>query len=125
MGRGSWRLSPGPSAVSSLRPCTDVSSDGDDLRRRVLPRSCNAAFGFTANWDLPGVDPAPDPDEAGRSATSTTTREARAGDADGAYTRALRRHGTRYLRVPQPPPPPPPFGLVSWLRFILRRWALA
>ena len=86
----------------------------------------NAAFSFTANWDLPGVDPAPEPDEVSAfideydaARGSRLTRPERAqvvacgaylmayvarcehanGDADGAYTRALRQHGNRYLRV--------------------------
>ena len=86
----------------------------------------NAAFAFTANWDLPGVDPAAEPDEVSafideyESARGTRlTRGEREqtiacgaylmayvarcehahGDADGAYTRALRRHGSSYLSV--------------------------
>ena len=86
----------------------------------------NAAFSFTANWDLPGVDPAPDPGEVGAfiddydaARGSRLTRRERAqivacgaylmayiarcehanGDPDGSYTRALRQHGSRYLRV--------------------------
>ncbi len=86
----------------------------------------NAAFSFTANWDLPGVDPAPEPDEVlafiddyddargtrlTRSQREQTVAcgaylaayvarcEHASGDRDGAYTRALARHGTHYLRV--------------------------
>ena len=86
----------------------------------------NAAFAFTANWDLPGVDPAPEPDEVRafideyeQARGSRLTRDEREqtiacgaylmayvarcehanGDADGAYTRALSQHGTRYLRA--------------------------
>ncbi len=86
----------------------------------------NAAFSFTANWDLPGVDPAPEPGEVGAfiddydaARGSRLTRRERAqivacgaylmayvarcehanGDPDGSYTRALRQHGSRYLRV--------------------------
>ena len=86
----------------------------------------NAAFAFTANWDLPGVDPAPQPDEVSAfideydaARATRLTRDEREqlvacgvylmayvarcehanGDPGGAYTRALRRHGSRYLRV--------------------------
>jgi hypothetical protein len=84
----------------------------------------NAAFSFTANWDLPGVDPAPAPDEVGafidefgaaRGSHLTSGERAQVaacgayliayvarsehakGDTDGAFTRALREHGNRFL----------------------------
>ena len=77
----------------------------------------DAAFSFTANWDLPEVDPAPDPGEvsafigdydAARASRLTTSERAQVvacgaylmahvarcehanGDPDGSYTRALR-----------------------------------
>ena len=86
----------------------------------------NAAFAFTANWDLPGVDPAPGPDEvsaflddydAARASRLTSGERAQIvacgaylmayvarcehanGDSDGAFTRELRQHGSRYLCV--------------------------
>jgi hypothetical protein len=85
----------------------------------------NAAFSFTANWDLAGVDPAPAPDEVrafigeydqARGARLTRPEreqiaacgaylmayvarcEHALGDVDGNYTNALRRHRLRYLR---------------------------
>lgn len=86
----------------------------------------NAAFTFTANYDLPDVDPAPSPDEARAfvdeydklRATRLTRAEreqiaacgtyllayvARCeqslGDGEAPFTHALRLHGARYLQV--------------------------
>jgi hypothetical protein len=104
-----------------------VVYDWDSVRVATEPVIVgNAAFSFTANWDLPGVDPAPAPDEisafideydAARGSRLTPHERSQVvacgaflmayvarcehanGDPDGAYSRLLRKHGRRYLRI--------------------------